>query len=161
MCHNRHMRPFGSLKQLARRRQQALRLLQGGQGPTQVAGQVGATPQSVCRWQREAQQPKRKGHGRAPGRPSRLSAAQLCRLEAALKRGAFAAGYAEDYWTLDRIAHLIWELFGIRYRPSGVWYLLQRLDWSCQRPQRRTLERDDKAIAHWKRYTWPRIKKVA
>jgi len=72
-----------------------------------------------------------------------------------------AYGYAEDYWTLDRIAHRIWDLFRVRYRPSGVWYLLQRLGWSCQKPQRRTLQRDDEAIAHWKHYVWPHIKKVA
>ena len=155
------MRPFGTTEQLARRRQRALRLLRNGQGPTQVARQVGATAQSVCRWRRESRQRKRKARGRAPGRPSRLSAAQLRRLEAALKRGAFAAGYIEDYWTLDRIAHLIWELFQIRYRASGMWYLLRRRGWSCQRPQRRALQRDDEAIAHWKHYVWPQIKKVA
>jgi transposase len=82
-------------------------------------------------------------------------------LERALGRGAYVYGYAEDYWALDRIAHLIWDLFRVRYRPSGVWYLLQRLGWSCQKPQRRTLQRDDEAIAHWKHYVWPHIKKVA
>jgi len=79
----------------------------------------------------------------------------------ALARGAFHYGYAEDYWTLDRIAHLIWELFCVRYRSHSVWYLLRRLGWSCQKPQRRALHRDDEAIAHWKHYIWPHIKKVA
>jgi len=154
------MRPFGTSKQLAGRRSRALSLLGHGQGPTQVAKQVGATPQSVCRWRREYQRPKRKRRGRAPGRPSRLSASQLRQLVAALKRGAYAWGYAEDYWTLDRIAHLIWQLFRERYRSSGVWYVLQRLGWSSQKPQRRGLARDEKAIAHWKRYVWPHIKKL-
>jgi transposase len=90
-----------------------------------------------------------------------LTPAELRRLERALKRGAYAQGYAEDYWTLDRVARLIWDLFGVRYRPSGVWHLLRRLGWSCQKPQRRALQRDDVAIAHWKRYVWPQIKKVA
>lgn len=155
-----HMRPFGTFEQLAQRRQRALRLLQVGQGPTQVARQVGTTPQSVCRWRREAHR-KRKPKGRAPGRPCRLSATQTRQLVAALKRGAYAYGYAEDYWTLDRIAHLIWDLFGVRYCSSSVWYLLQRLGWSCQKPQRRSLARDDQALADWKRQVWPRIKKVA
>jgi transposase len=157
------MRPFGTSEQLARRRQRALNLLRDGQHPTQVAKQIGTTPQSVCRWRREAQQCKRrqKPRGRGPGRPSRLSATQLRRVVAALNRGAYAHGYAEDYWTLDRIAHLIWQLFQVRYRSSSVWYVLQRLGWSCQKPQRRSLARDEKTIAHWKRYVWPRIKKVA
>jgi putative transposase len=82
-------------------------------------------------------------------------------LVSALERGAYAYGYVEDYWTLDRIVHLIWNLFHVRYHPSGVWHVLQRVGWSCQKPQRRSLERDDKAIAHWKHYVWPHIKKVA
>ena len=160
MCDNAYMRPLGTSQQLARRRQRALDLLRQGRGPTEIAKRVGATSQSVCRWRREFQCPRRKPK-RTPGCPSRLSAAQLRRLESALKRGAYSYGYAEDYWTLDRIAHLIWDLAQVRYRSSGVWYLLQRLGWSCQKPQRRSLARDDEAIAHWKRYTWPQIKKVA
>jgi len=154
------MRPFGTSQQLARRRQRALNLLRQGHTPTAIAKQVGATPQTVCRWHREAKHPRRKAQ-RNPGCPSRLSATQLRRLLSALKRGASVQGYAEDYWTLDRITHLIWNLFRVRYRSSGVWYLLQRLGWSCQKPQRRSLARDDEAIAHWKRYRCPRIKKVA
>jgi transposase len=155
------MRPFGTSEQLARRRQRAQDLLRRGLSPKQVARRVGATERSVRRWQQESQQPKRKRGERGPGHPGRLTASQLQRLERALGRGACAYGYAEDYWTLDRIAHLIWDLFRVRYRPSGVWYLLQRLEWSCQKPQRRTLQRDDEAIAHWKHYVWPHIKKVA
>jgi transposase len=157
------MRPFGTSEQLARRRQRALNWLRHGQRLTQVAKRVGVTAQSVCRWRRESQRPKRKRklHRRAPGRPSRLSTLQLRRLVSALNRGAYAYGYAEDYWTLDRIAHLIWSLFSVRYRSSSVWYVLQRLDWSCQKPQRRSLVRDNEAIAHWKHYVWPHIKKAA
>jgi len=82
-------------------------------------------------------------------------------LEQALQRGALANGYAEDYWTVGRIGRLIRERFGVRYHRSSVWHLLQRLEWSCQRPQRRTFARDDAAIAHWKHYIWSQIKKVA
>jgi transposase len=155
------MRPFGTAKQLARRRQRALDLLRRGQCLTRVATQIGATPQSVCRWRRESHLHRRQRQGRAPGRPCRLSASHLRRLVSALKRGAYEYGYAEEYWTLERIAHLIWDLFRVRYRASSVWYVLQRLDWSCQKPQRRSLARDERAVAHWKHYVWPHIKKVA
>lgn len=155
------MRPFGTIQQLARRRQRARNLLRQGQNPQQVAKRIGTTEHSVRRWRQEAKHPKRKSRGRAPGRPCRLSVSQLRRLIGALARGAFHYGYPEDYWTLDRIAHLIWDLFRVRYRPSSVWYLLQRLDWSCQKPQRRAMHRNDEAIAHWKHSLWPHIKKVA
>jgi transposase len=83
------------------------------------------------------------------------------RLEKALDQGAYAFGYAEAHWTLDRIGQVIWQLFGVRYQPSGVWHVLVRMGLSCQRPQRRDLRRDEVAIARWKNEVLPEIKKVA
>jgi transposase len=155
------MRPYGTAKQLSLRRQRALAWLRHGQSPAQVAERIGATTRSVQRWRRESQQTRRKASERGPGRPSRLSTSQLGCLVRILQGGALASGYAEDYWTLERIAHVIWTRFSVHYHPSSVWRLLQRLEWSCQRPQRRTFARDDEAVAHWKHYVWPHIKKVA
>lgn len=154
------MRPKGTPEQLAVRRAQGLALLAAGKRTVEVAERLGVTDRTVRRWRQEAKRPKRRAK-RAPGRPSRLSAAQLRRLERELKRGAYAHGYAEDYWTLDRVAQVIWQVFGVRYHPSSVWHILRRLGWSSQRPQRVALQRDDQAVAHWKRYVWPQIKKVA
>ena len=156
------MRPFGTSEQVARRRVRALDLLREGLNPREVARRVGATRQSVNRWRRETQKSKssKPKLRKAPGRPSLLSAAKQRRLTKVLKRGAYANGYAEDFWTLDRIAHVIWELFGIRYGTSSVWYLMQRMGWSSQKPQRRSLARNEQEIAHWKHYVWPQIKKV-
>jgi transposase len=56
---------------------------------------------------------------------------------------------------------VIWELFGVRYVPSGVWRLLTRLGWSSQRPQRLAIQRDEEQIVQWKRRVLPRIKKAS
>ena len=150
------MRPFGTREQLARRRRQTLQLLEAGHGPAATARQLETTPQTVCRWRRDA---RRVARPVSLGRPAQLSGTQQRRLVAALEKGARHYGYFEAYWTLDRIARLIWDLFNVRYRTSSVWYLMQRIHWSSQKPQRRSLARDDQAIAHWKRYVWPHIKK--
>ena len=157
------MRPIGTSGQLAARRKRALVLVKQGHAPAQVAKVVGVTPRSVQRWRQETLRPcnKRKQNSKPPYRLCRLTPRQLKQLEQALLKGACAHNYAEDYWTLGRIAQLIRRLFGTRYRRSAVWYLLQRMGWSCQKPQRRSFQRDDAAIAHWKRYLWPRVKKVA
>jgi transposase len=155
------MRPYGTSEQRAAVRQRAFALLAQGVDSAEVAQRVGVTERSVRRWQQAARQPTRKKAKRGPGRPSFLSSKQRRQLEKALDQGAYAHGYAEDYWTVDRIGHVIWELFGVRYESSGVWRLLQRMGWSSQKPQRQPLERDDEAIRHWKRFVWPRIKKVA
>jgi len=39
--------------------------------------------------------------------------------------------------------------------------VLTALNWSCQKPERRALERDEAAIVRWKRYRWTTIKKTS
>lgn len=153
------MRPYGTSTQLAQRRERALSLLRDGQSVAQVAKRVGITERSIRRWKHLKRQPKH--NRRTLGRPCRLSPTQCQRLLRILEQGAYRQGYPEDYWTLDRITHVIWDLFRVRYQPSGVWRLMHRLGWSCQKPQRRPFHRNDEAVGHWKQYLWPRIKKVA
>jgi transposase len=155
------MRPYGTSKQLAKRRKLAFDLLAEGKRVSEVARIVGVTDRSVRYWRKEASHPKDKSQCRPPGRPCRLSVEQLQTLKQELLRGAYVHGYAEDYWTLDRIAHVIWEQFEVRYHLSAVWHILDRMGWSSQRPQRLAMQRDDEAVKRWKRYVWPRIKKVA
>jgi transposase len=94
-----------------------------------------------------------------PGRPARLSHAQKRQLVALLTRGPLRAGYRTDLWTLPRVAAVIHQAFGVRYHPAHVWKVLTGLGWSCQKPERRAVERDEEAIARWTRQDWPRIKK--
>ena len=154
------MRPYGTSKQLQERRQRALGLLKQGKSVEQVADQVGMTTCSVYRWRREEKQQPKKSN-RPPGKPAYLSKEQIKRLEPELLKGAYTHGYSEDYWTLDRIGHVIWELFNVRYTPSGVWRLLDGMGWSCQKVQRLAIQRNDDVITNWHARAWPRAKKVA
>ena len=160
MCHNRGMRRKGTDAQLAVIRQRGLALLEQGKKTREVAELLNVTVRAVQRWKYEVKHPRKKA-ARPPGRPRKLSAKQVKRLEKALDRGAYAFGYAEDYWTLDRIAHVIWERFEVRYTPSAVWHVMQRMGWSSQRPQRVPLQRDDAEVERWKVEELPRIKKVS
>jgi transposase len=155
------MRPYGKSEQLAKRRKRALKLLESGKRVKEVAKTIGVTERSIRYWQKEEKEPKDKSKVRSPGHPSHLSEEQLKQLVQDLLRGAYEQGYAEDYWTLDRIARLIWDKFKVRYHPGSVWYIMKRIGWSSQRPQRQALQRDDETIVRWKKYAWPRIKKVA
>lgn len=100
-----------------------------------------------------------KKAGRA-GRKPRLTPADLRRIERGLKRGPEALGYDTSLWTAWRIADLIERECRVRYHPGHVWWLLRKLGWSCQRPTARALERDETAIAQWKRQRWPALKKT-
>jgi len=152
------MRPYGTSQQLQNRREQALKLLKEGRTAKEVSARMKVTVRSVYRWQQEQKQPKPKSE-RPPGRSAYLTQDQIKKLEQELLKGAYAHGYSEDYWTLDRVGRVIWDLYKVRYTSSGVWRLLNGMGWSCQKVQRLAIQRDDEAIRHWKRWVWPEIKK--
>jgi transposase len=91
----------------------------------------------------------------AGGSSCRLDQSRLDRLATALERGPAAHGYSEDQrWTLARVADLIARMFHIRYTLRGVSYLLHRIGFSPQVPAHRAVERDEVAIATWRRDAW-------
>lgn len=155
------MRPYGSQDTLEKRRCRAIDLLKQGLNLSQAAAKVGSSVSSVFRWQqafhkrgRDALKPRP-----VPGRPAKMSPAQKQRLSQILLDGALKGGYSTDLWTQKRVAKVIQERFGVDYHSNHMWRLLHGLGWSVQKPERRARERDEKAIAHWKRYRWPHIKK--
>jgi transposase len=139
-----------------------VKLLKKGWSQSAVAREVGVHRQSVSRWAKQLQEAGRKGLKRAgrAGRKPRLSPADLRRVERELKRGPEALGYTTSLWTSRRVAELIEQECGVRFHPSHVWRILQRLGWSCQRPASRAIERNEEAIRYWKQVRWPEVKKT-
>ena len=146
---------------MERRRRRAVELLGQGLSLREVARRVQASAGSVYQWRQVWQQggeaalaPKP-----APGRPRKLTDVQCEELLQLLLQGAKANGFPNELWTLKRIAAVIRVQFGVDYHPAHVWKILHRLGWSCQVPERRALQRDEQAMADWKRNRWPAIKK--
>ena len=136
-------------------------MLEGGASISEVARRLGCSHSSVILWRDRV---KRRGLSAlqarpAPGRPPKLEAKQLKRLPRLLIRGAPAWGFTTELWTTQRIASVIRREFGVKLHRAHVSRLLSRLGWSCQKPERRAVERDEAAIAHWKRHRWVAIKK--
>ena len=139
----------------------AARLLAKGMRPSEVALVVGSSRSSVTRWKevirkRGVEGLKAKPH---PGGKPRLSPSQRKKLVKVLLRGPIASGYLTDLWTCRRVAEVIERRFGVTYHPNAVWFVRRSLGWTCQKPERRARERDEEAIARWRRGDWPRIKK--
>lgn len=136
-------------------------VLDKGKGPTEVAQLLGVTRSAVQKWLARA---RRKGRDALkakphPGPKPRLGRQQCRRLLRILRRGACKAGYLTELWTCSRVAEVIEKEFGVRYHPAHVWKLLTKHNWSCQKPEQRARERDEKEIERWRREEWPRIKK--
>lgn len=140
----------------------AARLLQKGVREAEVARRVGVHRQSVNRWARQLATGGRAALKRAPctGRPPQLSPADLTRIERGLTRGPEALGYRTGLWTAWRVADLIERECGVKYSTVHAWRILRAVGWTPQRPAGRALERNEVAIAHWKRVRWPQLKKT-
>jgi len=147
--------------QMERRRQQAARLFDRGRRAPEVARRLGVARQVGYRWMDAWQKggvAALASKGRTGPKP-KLDAAQTQQVVEALLEGPVVHGYRTQLWTLPRVAALIEKLTGVRYHPGHVWKLLGSSGFSCQRPERRAVERDEPAIGHWKEVRWPAIKK--
>ena len=155
------MRRKRDLEALEQRRLEAAKLLKKGLSQADVARRLGVSRQSVSKWAGRLQQEGKDGlRQHAVGRPRQLSDAQCARLGKLLVEGAITHGFATELWTLPRVAQLIEARFGVRYSNGHIWHLLRRLGFSCQKPARRAIQRDEAQIERWKKRRWPALKKT-
>src|ERR687890_687079 len=132
------------------RRLVAATLLRQGQlSQADIARHVGVSRASVCRWAATlAHEGPRGLAARANlGPPARLDEKAWTRLSRLLDRGAIAAGFATERWTLRRLAALIERVFGVHYHPRYLERPLKAHAFSLQRPATRAKERDELVIA--------------
>jgi transposase len=94
-----------------------------------------------------------------PGARPRLSLQQRDQLADLLTQDPTKYGWPTSLWTGRRVAELIRRHFAVRYHPTHVLRLLRAMGLSRQKPQLYARERDEAAVAHWRRYRWPALKK--
>ncbi|MEV0133055.1 winged helix-turn-helix domain-containing protein [Dactylosporangium sp. NPDC050688] len=141
-------------------RQQAAAMFAEGTPAPEVAAALEVSTKAAYTWRRiwaagGIQALASKG---PPGPDPSLSDAQVERLERRLEQGAAAAGYRDQRWTLTRVAALTATMFGHRLSLQTVSVLLHRMGYSPQQPVHRAVERDERAIAGWRRWRWPAVK---
>ena len=150
-----------AFEQEARRHQVAALLEDGSRTQIEIAEQLGVSHSTVKR----VAQALRQGGTAAlatrerGGSEPRMTKPQKKELIKLLQRGAIAAGYDSDWWTLKRINNLIAKTFQIEYHWGYIGRLLKQLGWSRQLPKVHSPKRDEAAIEQWRERDWPRIKK--
>jgi transposase len=156
------MRPHGSPQALETRRHKVISLLRKKLSLHEIARRIGCNASSVLRWRNAWQRGGRAALRAKPasGRPPFLTQKQKTNLVTFLLQGAMAHGYRTELWTTQRIAALIEKRFGVKYHRNHISKLLHQLGWSHQKPERRSLERNEVAIDQWKRTVWPAVKKT-
>lgn len=146
---------------MEKRRLRAARLFDQNVPVPEVVRRLGVARQVAYRWHQiwEAGGEAALASKGSAGPKARLTCSQTEEITDALLKGPIAQGYKTQLWTLPRVAALIKNLTGIRYHPGHVWRILGNLGFSCQRPERRAIERDEEAIRQWRRAKWPALKK--
>jgi transposase len=148
--------------QMEERRLAAARLLRSGRlTQAQIAREVGVSRASVTRWRQCLAEAGRRGLRRRPpaGRPSRLSVAQWRQLGRILDRGARAAGFDTERWTLRRIAATVEQTFGVQDHFRSLGRASRAQGFSPQQPIARARERDDELVEAGLRRDWVRLKR--
>ena len=151
-----------TVEQMEERRLTAAVLLRQGQlSQAEIARNLGVSRASVCRWAATLAQEGPRGLAARPnlGPPPRLDERAWARLGRLLGRGAIAAGFVTERWTLERIAALIEREFGVHYHPRYLERPLKAHGFSVQRPATRAKERDELVIAVWPKRDWVALKK--
>jgi transposase len=129
------------------RRLQAWELTKKGWAQSRIAEALGVSRGAVSQWIKAVREGgvealrHRKGGGPCP----RLTEEQLNRLPELLAKGAEAYGFRGDVWT--------------RARPQHVGRLLDKINWSRQKPVEQASQRDEAAIERWRTEKWREVKK--
>lgn len=147
---------------LERRRKRAGRLFAEGKNQASVARRLNVTRAAVCQWHAAWEKDTTKGliSKGHPGFPSKLTPDKKKELKALILKGPRAAGYATDFWTVDRIRDLARKKLRIVLGYTRIWSTIIQLGFSCQKPETRAKNRNERAIADWTLKQFPRLKKM-
>ena len=83
---------------------------------------------------------------KSSGRPSKLTGEVKKKLKRLLDRGALAAGFPTDRWTLVQVSELLKKEFDIDYYPNSLGPVLDQMGHSVQKPLPLAAERDEELV---------------
>lgn len=151
-----------SRQEKERRRLKAGKLFEKGLTRAAVSRKLKVTEVAACDWHKAWENQgaaglKSKGH---PGFKSSLTDEDRGKIREAILRGARANGFANDLWTLARIAQTIKKQTGRSFGHTWIWQIVLTLGFTCQKPQTKNKERNEKAIKEWRLKAFPKLKKM-
>lgn len=123
------------LKALEERRLKGARLLKRGVTQAEVSRQLGVSRQAVSKWARQLSQDNGevlKLKAKPLGRPYQLDEVQRKSLSRMIAKGAAAAGFPSDMWTLKRVQRLVKREFGVNYSLVGVWRIMRTIGYKSR-----------------------------
>lgn len=147
---------------LEKRRLKAGRYFTQGKSQAFVAHKFGVTPAASCQWYWQWKEEGTDGlASKGPtGSDPKLSEKNKKELKKLILQGPKKSGYQTEFWTLLRIRDIAKKKFKVILGTGSVWRTVISLGFSCKKPERRSKQRDEKAIKEWKLNEFPKLKKM-
>lgn len=145
-------------------RKRAVRQVQDGEHPEDVARMFGVVRSVVYRWLAAY----RRGGWDAlkaksiPGRPAKLGAKQMQWIyDTVTQKNPMQLKFEFALWTREMVAKIIQDRFKIKLSANSVGRLLAQLGMTCQKPLHQARERDEALVQQWLKKEYPQIKVMA
>lgn len=146
-------------------RHSAVDLYLSGKNPTDISTHLGVSRQSVYNWIKAHSKSGKQGlkiHKRGRPKGTQVQPWQAAQIVNLIKH------YCPDelsmpfyLWTRESVGLLIQEKFSIKLSKWTVGRYLVKWGLSPQKPARRAIEQNPKAIEHWFKVEYPIIQKIA
>lgn len=138
-----------------------IELLEAGKTQKEMVAALGVSQSTVSRWigawkerGRASLAPPKLG-----GSKPRLATENDAALSAILQQGAERCGFEGDFWTYERVGAVIEKEFGVRYKTRNVGRILQRLNFSLQKPAAKHYAQNAGQVEEWRATRLAEIKK--
>lgn len=148
-----------SRKELERLRFQAIKLKKEGKKINDIAHSFGLHRCTVSSWFTKLKRFGKKSlkQKKAKGRSPKLNQNDKKQILNWLKNPATKYGFETPVWTIKRIQVLIKKNLEKSIHKSNVWEWVKKWGLTNQKPTRRSIQRDEKAVEKWKSEEWPNI----
>ena len=141
-------------------RMSAIKRVEAGESPEDVAIGLGINRRGIYRWiaayhsgGKEALRAKP-----IPGRPAKISAAQMAKLARIVReKNPMQLRFPFALWTLEMIRELLARDFKVRLSTVSVGRLMKRLGFTPQRPLYRAWQQDPILVERWRSEEYPKL----
>lgn len=154
--------PLLSRKKREATRLKAAKLFKKNMPQAEIARKLGVTPAAVNYWHIDWKQGgtkalKSKG---SPGFSSKLIPKDRTAFKEAILKGPLTYGYETNFWTLSRLSAVMKKVAGVKFGTTHTWKIVRSLGFTPQKPRVLAAQRDEAAIAAWKKKRLHGLKKM-
>lgn len=137
----------------------AVKRVESGESPEDVAAGLGINRRTIYRWLSSYHYGGVEGIKAKPipGGPRKLDAKQMGRLSRIVReKNPLQLKFEYALWTLSMLRELIWREFGVKLSEVSVGRVMRRLGFTPQRPLYRAWQQNPQMVQTWqeKEYPW-------